>query len=279
MKIIHDIKSALRQPGESLKFHLLISLSENLLVLSTFDPIEKKFFSLKSFALESTDFNSEYLITDKIEETSLIFKKRIIGYSCPNFTLVPGIFMETNDLAEKYYQINFNTEGDEVIKTSYFEKFKTNFIYGIPIKNSNFIENLKPDLMTFPIGNYLEMIIQDSTNKEQNNVFIDIDGSFLTVIVFQQSSLQLCNSYKYKVPEDILYHTLNIIKHFNFDPDKDKFYFSGLVDRNSPIYTLLYKYLRFPVLMPRPQIFNFDSCFDDLPSHIYLKNFALGLCE
>jgi hypothetical protein len=280
LKVLHQIKSPLFNKEEIHHYHFLVLFSENYLACTTFNPETKYFLGLSSYEFENGDKEQiSSLVQGGVEEVFLPYGKRMVSFSGPDFTLVPEKFLREESLAEKYYHINFNSQEDETILKELIPDLNSWVIYNIPKDFTKLRDVFNPDIYSFSMVPLLRSFIQNPLSRETSGIFINIDQGFFTISVFQYAMLQLCNSFKYQSIEDVLYHVMNVSKHFGLDPGQKKYYFSGFVESKSPLYKLLYKYFRYPVFLPASPVYKLDPCFNDIPVHLYHNLFTLALCE
>ena len=277
---LHQVKSSSLRQEETHHYTLALYLSNGLIANSIFDPVSKMHLALKSFQLDNQEYNGILSrIQDSFEELFQPFKKNILVYNGPKFTLVPEMFMEKEDLAEKYFTLNFEKDEGEIIRYSKLPTLGAFIIYSIPQEVLRLEEILHPDAVYFSRFCSLEAGLRYKAVSDPVSIFIDIEQGYFSVTVFRFNSLHLCNSYLYSGPEDIMYHILNISKNFNISPDADQYYISGLIEQNSRLFNLLYKYLRNPVFCPPAPGIQTDSCFNDIPLHTYNNLLSVAVCE
>ena len=250
-----------------------------MITLCNYDPAIREIISLKSFSCSREELTNIDLIIPEVHNLKMNYRKKILIYSGQRFTLVPDEFLQNHDLAEKYFTINFSKETNESVLRDYIDKLKVYNVYGIDESIRKFNGQVSFDLKFHSISTYLKSIISNSNITDSHSIFIDIQNTFFTITLFQYGILQLCNSFPYKSSEEILYHILNISKHFDINPDKERYHFSGILYQNSPLYELLYKYFRQLELMVPPTGLNYHPSLNSIPLHIYYNVFAFASCE
>jgi len=249
-----------------------------MISLCNYDPGTNEIISLKSFNCTKEDLTNIDSLIPEVHSLKMNYRKKILIYSGQRFTLVPDRFMENHELAEKYFYINFSREEKESLHNDYIEPLKTYNIFGIDETAQKLVEHIDFDIVFHSISSYLRTILSTLNISEPNSIFIDIQNTYFTISLFQYGILQLCNSFPYKTSEDILYHIINISKHFNLDTDKETYRFSGILYPDSPLYNLIYKYIRQPELIMHPSGLNYHSSLYSIPQHIYFNVFALATC-
>jgi hypothetical protein len=257
-----------------------VVFSERYLACGTYHPENKYYLGLNSWEFENSDREQlSSLVQGGVEEVFMPYGKRKLSFSGPNFTLVPKRFLENELLTENYYHINYPRSENEMILKEFITELGSWIIYGIPQDFYTLKEVFQPEIFTFTAAGIIKAFDKNPLTKESLGVFIDLDYEFCIISVYQQSLLQLCNSFRFHSPEDILYYVMNVTKHFGLDPDQKKIYFSGFIESRTDLHKLLYKYIRFPVFLPVSPVFKLDPCFNEIPVHYYNNLFNLALCE
>lgn len=279
MQVLHSLEDNTLQEILVEKYNLYLYLSNNRLVLTIYNPGIKKFLTLKAYESKDTiDSRKINKLKDDLPELEYNFKKKIIAFSNPKFTLVPAPFFK-NAYKDEYYKINFNKESGESIKKDNIAELDSQLIYALSSNFTNIISLINPTKSFHASTPFLKSVLNRDTDQESNSVSIDINSSFFKIAIIIDGKLKLINSFTYKSSTDLLYHILNISKHFGINPDTCKYYITGAIDRNSNLYKLLLKYIRYPILKKRFERFNYNNSFDDIDSHLYYNVFSLALCE
>jgi hypothetical protein len=278
MNLLHNSNHLNNQTILAFKTYLLVWLAPEMITLCNYDPGTNEIISLKSFNYTKDELSNMDTLIPEVHSLIMNYRKKILIYSGQRFTLVPEQFLENHELIEKYFNINFAKEDRETLHKDYVEPLKAFNVFGIEEAAQKLIGHIDFDIIIHSISTYLKSIITSLNISEANSIYIDIQNSYFTVTLFQYGILQLCNSFPYKTSEDILYHIINISKHFNLDSEKETYHFSGILYQDSPLFNLLYKYIRQPELVIRPSGLNYHSSLSTIPQHFYYNVFALATC-
>lgn len=278
MNLIHNSNHLNNQTILPFKNYLLLWLATDMITICNYDPATSEIISLKSLSTTKDDLVNIDSMIREVPALKMNYRKKILVYSGQRFTLIPDQFLLNHELTEKYFNINFAHEENEILLKDNIEMLKLYNVYSIDESVQKFIDHIDFDLKIHSISTYLKSIITTLNIAEPHSIFIDIQNSYFTITLFQYGVLQLCNSFPYKTSEEILYHITNISKHFNIDSDKDQYRFSGIIYQDTPLYNLLYKYIRQPEFMQHPSGLNYHSSLNSIPQHNYINIFALALC-
>ena len=89
--------------------------------------------------------------------------------------------------------------------------------------------------------------------------------------------LQILQSYRYKTPEDVVFHILNVCE--NFEVKDVGLQLFGMIEKDSALFRELHKYflnIHFGVL---PGNCNYAEGIKEFPAHYFSHLFSLAPCE
>jgi hypothetical protein len=279
MKLTYDINDQSYTPGNTKYCDLIIYLSDAMLAMTTFDTRLNKYIALQAYEIPGLRvFRNREQISSILTVLEPGYRKRKLLISNPWITLVPSEYFSP-DLSESYFTLNYELKRGENISYDFIKNLNSYLVYALNINLSTLNEIFNPDLIFHSTTTFLTNILSDVENYLSNKVFLDIEKNFIRIIVLKEGKLWLCNSYYYKKEEDILYHLLNVSKQMEIDPDKDKYYFSGIIFKESETYQMLFRHIRYALLIPRHNFFSYSKSFDTIPSHTFYSIFTAALCE
>jgi hypothetical protein len=278
MILLHNSNYLNNQTILAFKTYLLVWLAPDMITLANYDPGTNEIISVKSFNYAKDELANIDALIPEVHSLKMNYRKKILIYSGQKFTLVPEKFLSNTNLIENYIHINFVKEEKETIHKDYIDLFKVYNIFSIDDTTQKLISHIEFDKTYHSITAYLKSIQTSLNISEPNSVFIDIQSNYFTVTLFQYGIMQLCNSYPYKSTEEILYHIINISKHFNLDIELDTFRFSGVIYPDSSLYKLIYKYIHKLEFLSNPAQLNYHYSISSIPQHIYYNVFALATC-
>ena len=87
------------------------------------------------------------------------------------------------------------------------------------------------------------------------------------------------NAFKYKTKEDFIYYLIFVLDQLKLNPEEIELVLSGLIDKNSKLFEMVYKYVRNITFPPLDASYNYSYIFNDIPSHQYSNLLNLFLCE
>lgn len=77
-----------------------------------------------------------------------------------------------------------------------------------------------------------------------DGVYCQVIGQDLTAGIIRQGKPVFFNKYHARNPEDVLYYLLLSYQAHDLDPKRDPLFISGLVERDSPLFRLVFDYVR-----------------------------------
>ncbi len=114
---------------------------------------------------------------------------------------------------------------------------------------------------------------------DQDNVFVSIDKEEFIMVIIQNGKLQLCNSFKYKTVNDLIYYLMFTIKESGLDNESLILTLWGEIAEQSKIYEGIYKYVRYVEIGKRPKHLKFPYHFDEILDQRHFTMFSQHLCE
>jgi hypothetical protein len=116
---------------------------------------------------------------------------------------------------------------------------------------------------------YYQLLKGQYKGDEANKIHLVFYHSHFILSVFKEGSLQLIQSFSYKVPEDVLYYVLNIFNAYEMPANETTVHVSGMIDTASPLYKTLNIYINhFFVETADKNLFTAEG-FHDYPLHYF----------
>jgi hypothetical protein len=109
-------------------------------------------------------------------------------------------------------------------------------------------------------------------------MYIMVHNKHFELLIRKGFELILYNQFLYELPEDILYHSLNICEQFKFNKDQIHIIIGGNIAKQSPIVELQEQYFANVRMAVRPSQFSYSEVIENLPAHFYHSIFQSFLC-
>ena len=99
----------------------------------------------------------------------------------------------------------------------------------------------------FTYKHYSTLFIEHLINLKaglDSNMFVDVDENQFEIAVLKEQKLIFYNTFSYSTKEDFIYYILFTAEQLQMNPETFPLVFSGLIDEDSELYEIAYKYVR-----------------------------------
>jgi Protein of unknown function (DUF3822) len=276
----HSINAHLPLSTDAVNLTLLIDVNEQHICIVRLDKDKNCFEGLEYYYL--FQFNSTELVDilqtifKKYEPLKNYIKNVLVYYSTRDTLLVPTAL---------YSESTFKWMAEQTIgKTQNEILFKEN-LKALDLVIVYPIQQLLHDalLKSFPNAEFSNFNAEwlRKTIKENlpTNLFeVLFFPKMITVIIWQDSKLQIVQSYPYDNQEDILYYFLSVVSSFNLTPENVETKLSGLIDFQSPVFEAIVKLFPNLSLTSKPENCSFHPAFEEQPNHFFTPVLSLESC-
>lgn len=160
-------------------------------------------------------------------------------------------------------------------KQDYINTLKLYNIYCIPEKISNKMMLLPPKA---ELWHFFSVCLNKASHSTADVFYLEFRSQEFFITFFSKTGLQLCQSYNYSAPQDVLYYLLKICECFSVHRAGLNLILSGFIENKSTIYHELSKYflnIRFSSL---PESVTADPAFAEYPAHYFSSICNLATC-
>ena len=105
----------------------------------------------------------------------------------------------------------------------------------------------------------IEQILKLEKNATKAKMYVNVSPNNFEIVVIEDSSLKLYNTFEYKTKEDFIYYILFTSEQLEMNPENFELIFTGDIDSKSELYTITYKYIRFVFFAKRMDNFKFAN--------------------
>lgn len=207
------------------------------------------------------------------------FSRVTAGIMSTEYTLVPEALFKKGD-QEAYYRKNFMTSPEQIIHAEFIIPFRLYSIFSIETELENELNHLFQDPKLWHFSQALLTGIGLQTKADSGKqLLLNVHGEYIDIVVTENKKLLLMNSYSWKTHEDILYFTLFIFEQLELSTDSTPLILTGETDADSPLYLILYKYIRKVIFPEKPS--SLLNIFKEggLSFHKYSSLYNFSLCE
>ena len=224
-----------------------ISSSQKILILEIGDEgisvinSEKK--TNKPVSIHTFEFDKDQDITsnlqkctDAILQAGKLANQVSIFYNYKDSVLIPQKYHQTTNNSAFLDLMFAQTEDATILEDSITSLNMVN-IYRIPEQIHHWFK------LQFPQASFShstsKQIVASTTDNELKVIF---SFGTMKVLYFNAGNLQLVQYFKYRTPEDVLYHLLSICEAHHINPSEIYLHLKGLIEASSAIYRTLYEY-------------------------------------
>ncbi len=257
---------------------LNIIISGNHCVATVFDKDQQKYVLLKSFysADGMSGFTNPEWLKENIPYISELTPN--FSFSFPKTTLVPDALFN-DSIKRDFLQLNYVLTEEENISSTYLKHIKAHLVYAYEPKALDYLRKIFPECtISHSSAGWLESLSLFHKNDDASHIHIDVEGDKIDICYFSEGTLQLFNTFICQTDEDRLYYPLFISEQLRINTQKDNYYLSGFLDKESSMHKLFGKYIKNLKFEESPSQFRYSLPVMTLPSHMYIKSFCTPLC-
>jgi hypothetical protein len=260
------------------KSHLSIQVSLDGLAYCIFDKDLVDVVKLKKFDFTERAKNQIQLLNyvkELFEKESILSENFVsvnISHQNNLSVLVPEKYFDPNFLADYLrYSIKI-LETDHIIFDS-IESNKSKNVY-IPFDLIN--QFLKEKYSNLEIHHSSSVLINALSkyfkNSIGNQLFVNLSRHNLEIVHLVNSQLNIYNNFLFYTKEDFVYYLLFTMEQLGLDPEKQIVTLIGDVEKNSPLFNIIYKYIRY-INFVEVNNFSLSDEFYEMNPHIQKHNF------
>lgn len=227
-------------------------------------------------ALEKGELPAELKNNSILEKD---FREKKVLISTAKGTLIPKPFF-SEALMTSYFKLNFGQPNTETLHHNYINSLDTYLLYSIPNRLANSLSHFTHVNHYYHVAcPWLEGIMAYFKGSENRYLVIDIEDPLVRIAAFSGKQPEFFNIFRFDHDQDLLYYVLYAAQELNFDPHQTPFYFSGNLFQHSERFKMIYRYIRYPKLLIKPEQLTYSRKIEDLPDHYFFNILASPLCE
>ena len=231
-----------------LSFCVLNRLSNTISFLKHFEK-DKRLSPFDSLDFLKHVFNTEEVLQKTFEKVHVIYANELA-------TIVPKPLFNADYLAD---YLKFNTK---ILKSDFiaYDNSEVNESYTVYVPYVN-INNYIYD--TFGSFTYthsstilVDKILQLEKHAEDKKLYLNISKDYFEIVISDKGKLLLFNTFNYATKEDFIYYILFVMEQLKLNPEKTPVILLGEIEKDSNLYTILYKYIRLVNFGKRIETYN-----------------------
>jgi hypothetical protein len=256
-------------------YHLSILLKPSGISYSIIDTLRRKCVAVKNANFEDLSGSDDYLnkIRDFLDKDTFLsknYKSTDFVFSSRKSTIIPSELFDKKSL-KSYFTFTHQLDEFEEIHFNRLNQVDAVNIFSIPSDLTTLMVNRFPELRFY---HQASTFIDNTLHKSETTGYIlgiMAYKTYFDVAVCNNGKLFLYNNFDFQNEADFVYHISNVYQQLKISDLKTNIFLSGDIDKDSPKYKLLIKYLRNVWFAKIPDNANVKYLFKEVPEH-YLAN-------
>lgn len=218
-------------------YELSVQVSNSEVSFCILDTLRNKFVMLRSYepGEEGTFQMSQIEAIIRMDDflTRRFKKRNVIAFS-PKTTLVPALLYDESKKKE-YFIYNHPLSEKELILSNKVGNPDLYIVFSLQQEYVDVINSSFPG--TEILHHTFPLICTINHNRKPaitNNIQVHIERDYLDILVSDQNSIRLCNTFNYRTITDIQYFVMYVLKRLNISRD-EIIIFSGKAQRKEDI--------------------------------------------
>jgi hypothetical protein len=264
-------------------FHLSLQLGFDGLSYCVFDIKANRYLAMESYAFQGIHnpaalAEALHELVEGSEVLKNIYKSVQAGIINERSTLIPNAVFEKGRETD-YLKFNHFLGKEDVVKVYDLKGLEARNIFAIPIEVVHALEKHFPNVkFNHHSSALLEGLLTSYKNQPEQRIFVHVQASHFELVALKEKELFFYNSFRHQASEDFIYYLLYVCEQLKLNPETAELVLLGEVERNSAIYSIIYKYVRHVRFGARNEIFSYARGFTDIPDHFHYNLLNQFLC-
>ena len=237
---------------------------------------------VKSYAIEPSPgqnwLEALKIVIDHDENLAREYSETFLVYNFPESNLVPGKFFSL-PINKQLTELVYGDLPRGLILNEKIPWWDIHNVYRIPVEVHEFL------LQKFRTGKYwhyysllLKSFKMFNAKEMPEIIKVNFFSSSMVVMIFRNEQLQLIQTFPFTDSRDVSYHLLNCSRLLMLNLQDVMVQVAGLVDRQSAIYTELYKYFGEISFDELDDTFRFHDDTAAYPRHYFSSLLKMAVC-
>jgi hypothetical protein len=230
--------------------HLSIQLSLDGFSFCIYNKIQQEIVAFVKYQFQNKPISPyqhlEYVEQLFKQEELLLLKYQSVSVSHFNnlVSQVPQPFFNKNNLSQ-YLQFTVKILENDFIT---FDKIKNSEITNVYIPFVNINNFLLDKYGSFEYKHsstiLIEKLLREHKNATDNFCFVNVTNNSFEIVVLKNKKFELFNCFDFNTKEDFIYYILFTAEQLNLNPEEFSLILLGDIEKDSELYTILFKYIR-----------------------------------
>jgi hypothetical protein len=185
------------------------------------------------------------------------------------FTLIPEALFAENE-KDHYFNFLHEREPGDAVASDRLEHLGLFSVYGISGTMNKELDQAFPGATLNHVSTVLiRNIWMHVKNRPGSRVFLNLREGQFDLLAFEGNQLKYCNAFHFLTAEDIAYYIIFVFEQLNLNPEEINLSLLGNIDKFSPVFELLFRYIRNIDFLGRKEDSGYSYFFNDVPAHLY----------
>ncbi len=195
-----------------------------------------------------------------------------VSYNVKELVLIPDAYFKENN-AEAVVKLIFGEREGAAYHIESIPNQGLKLVYRIPAGIAKVVNACLPTATW-----------QHSVSKEiggsnfGTSLYCIVSTQYVKLILHKDDQLQIVQQFGYTVPEDVLYYLVHTCQQHGLDPANTPLRLCGMIDKDSPLYRLIYQYFAQTVFTETPPSAMEETEMKTFPAHYFSHLTALATC-
>ncbi|MCB9014209.1 MAG: DUF3822 family protein [Lentimicrobiaceae bacterium] len=239
------------------EYHLSIRLEPDGLSFSVYVPKAGKFVGLESFRFtDNAPTSIEALATKRYcDQLDLLlfkhpwltagFKSCCVIVQSNKYTMVPAALYQP-ELKRDYLGFVHSVSDSNAVFEQKVVSIDSWLVYAVDEQINNVIARHFPTAKKLQhTGSIIDSILPSFRHADlSDTVFVNVKTGSFDIIVLKDGKLRYCNSFLWKVADDLVYFLIFVMDQLALNPEKIPIYLMGNIQFEDNLYQLMFRYIR-----------------------------------
>ena len=283
-QVLHAYDESLLQANTD-NLSLSIQLAPDGFSFSIFRPDDHKYLSVESihFNQDLIQQGSTHLLLEALNNNKWLnraYDSVQIFYEIPLVSLVPSSLFNPAD-QESISGFSFAVPEGHHLNNERLQNLDAHLLFYVPDRlEETLMQKFPAAVFQSHARSLVDLLMLINKNlPQQKRMFVNVRNAHLDLLIIEGKQLLFYNIFHYTSKEDFIYYILFVMDQLNLSPEELSLHLSGLVDKNSTLFDMAFKYVKNISFVEAQQPFIFSHVFDDVPLHYYFNLFKSPLCE
>ncbi len=266
-------------------YHLTIRISTDGFSFVVFSLDKNRYLCLEAFNLKH--LSNTVKLAAALDELSMIrqwitypFHSVLVIVDHTFNTFVPNPLFEEK---EKGLYLAFNQPFQDNSRIQ-FDTLKAADAYNVYYLSNPLVEKVKDIWANARVVHLQSALVESllivNRNKAlEQTAFVHLRNDSFDLVVLRAEKLLFANNFRFNTSEDFIYFLLFSLDQLRLNPETVQLVLSGAIDKGSPIYDIIYQYIRNIQFAERNTAFEYSYILEELPVHHHFVLYNALQCE